>query len=589
MYFQSQPVVSCFFPRAYVPRQVPDNGRWWNGLCENEKYTYEFQLEATAAQTFRPERITQCLFGGGVENCYQTLCISGSQTTARGGKTVVLKEHHREQGSCHAPLAQRAPFSVDWLADYFWLPPDYVSELRFKPTINTYRITPSLHTEYMINECTHIKADLYLPVEHATWNMHVEERKRTVSEHGYDAGYVRADTVELTQLMPNARSSFAGCAPQLETIIIDPLKSAKISPCPLNKTALNCAYLMFGVYTTPAPWVYYGFGGIISTPAGTRPTGEYLFEALVGDGRYLRYGLEAYAQFHLFYDAKRKAWGLLTFDSTLTSCAKSCQHRTFDLCGKPNSRYCLIHQPDALVPHYSYLANLSTLEVEAHIKALFEISVMLTYAVERTNWSFGYRFWARTDDHLNIIHPQLFPEQTWALKGDAHVYGFAIQPGSDPAGTARYIRASERKATVESGTNMPSQGSTDPVVIAAARKNPRVDNPVPAITGTGQPLAASPDDLTLVNQTRSSEPPLYLSIGDLNIKSACSTGMLHTVFTIMDTKLTDGSRGHTLHLYVRGEIDFGKASTAIPPACFNQCVNIAPSQWEVALGLYVDF
>jgi hypothetical protein len=141
MYFQDQPVVSCFFPRTYTPRMLPDNGRWWDGLCENQLYTWETQIEATAAQTFRPERITQCLFGGGVENCYQTLCISGSRTNGRGGKVMVLKEHHRQPGDCHIPLSERAPFSVDWLADYFWLPTDFVSECRFKPTINTYRIT----------------------------------------------------------------------------------------------------------------------------------------------------------------------------------------------------------------------------------------------------------------------------------------------------------------------------------------------------------------------------------------------------------------------------------------------------------------
>lgn len=547
------------------------------------------QLELGVAQTFRPERITQCLFGGGVENCFQTLCVSGSQTSGRGSRTVVLKEHHRGKGECHMPITQRVPFSVDWLADYFWLPTDFVSELRFKPTINTYRVTPSLHGAYLVNDCTALEAELYLPIEHATWNLHTTERIRKNGTNADTAGYMSAEPIERDLLEPSARSFFAGHVPkEIPAIVIEPLKYAKFSPCAQQKTALNCAYMKLGLYTTPGEWVLYGFGAILSVPAGTVPTGDYLFEPLVGDGHYWRYGLEAYAQFHLFNDAVRGSWGLLTFESTLTSSAPSRQRRTFDLCNKPSSRYMLIHKLSEPIPTYSYVANISTLDVKVHIDVLFEISTTLTYATERSNWSFGYRFWARSDDRVCIECPEKFPSNTWALKGDASVYGFAIPLGALPARTAVHIPVSESKATIEAGTNMPAQGSTDANTVAAARRNPRIDNPTSA-EQNGQALAASPTDLTLANQVNKSEPPELLTINDLNIKSACSTGMLHTIFTILDTQLNDLESNVALHMYLRGEIDCGKASNAVPPAYFDQCVNIAPSQWEVAFGLYIDF
>lgn len=643
--WQDQPVVSCFFPRPYTPRQLPGNSHWpgfapsaaalcamARPVCTNSPICDSYnevpakpseeesirrlvrrslgevgslsedgwfsQLELGVAQTFRPERITQCLFGGGVENCFQTLCVSGSQTSGRGSRTVVLKEHHRSTDNCHMPITQRVPFSVDWLADYFWLPTDFVSELRFKPTINTYRVTPSLHGAYLLNECTALEAEIYLPVEHATWNLHTAERIRKNGANADAAGYFSAEPIERDILEPSARHFFAGNAPEIANVLIAPLKYAKFAPCAQHKTALNCAYMKLGVYSTPGEWVLYGLGAILSAPAGTVPTGDYLFEPLVGDGHYWRYGVEAYAQFHLFNDAVRESWGLLTFESTITSCAPSHQRRTFDLCNKPSSRYMLIHKPSELVPTYSYVANISTLDVKVHIDVLFEISTTLTYATECSNWSFGYRFWARSDDRIRIPCPNQFPSNTWALKGDASVYGFAIPPGALPAGTPVRMPASESNATIEAGTNMPAQGSTDQAAIAVARRNPRIDEPVFASllrqgsggqAQDGENLAASPTDLTLANQVNKSEPPKLLTINDLNIKSACSTGMLHTIFTILDMQLNELHSEVALHMYLRGEIDCGKASNAVPPAYFDQCVNIAPSQWEVAFGLYIDF
>jgi hypothetical protein len=571
---------------------LPGNSRWWE-RCDAQKNDLRWigQLELSAAQTFRPERITQCLFGGGVENCFQTLCISGSQSISRGCKKIVLKEHHRKDDKCHTPITERLPFSVDWLADYFWLPTDFVSEVRFKPVLNTYRVTPSAHGAYLIDDCTALEVELFLPLEHTTWNIHLTEKIRSSGTNADAAGYFGAEHIDRSELEPNARAFFAGNAPKIPGIIIHPLKHANIASCQQDKTALNCAYLKVGIYSTPGDWFLGGVGAILSIPAGTRPTGEYLFEPLVGDGHYWRYGIEGYAQFSfdISQDPNCRSWGLFTLESTITSCAPSHQKRTFDLCNNPNSRYMLIHKPFAPVPEYSYLANISTLDVKAHINVLFEISTTLTYATERANWSFGYRFWARGDDKLKFVCPDQFPADTWALKGDATVYGFAIAPGALPAGTPQRIAASESEATIETGTNMPSQGSTDPVVIVAAQRNPNIDNPMSATTNLGQPLAASPSDLTLGNQVNLSDQPIFFNINDLNIKSACSTGMLHTVFMIVDTQLNDLDAATAIHLYMRGEIDCGKASTAVPPVCFDQCVNIAPSQWEVAFGLYIDF
>jgi hypothetical protein len=585
-----QPVVSCLILPPYIPHTPLVPCRWWDDGWSDLRRA-RTGIEISIAETFHTNRLSQCFFGNGVEQVFQTICISGSRTNNRGFQLVTLKEHHRTPAYCHPDPTTRVRKSVDWLADYFGLPTDYVSEVRFFPAINTYRCIPYTFIPCIINDLFFLFS-FHFPLECATWNLHCTERIRNPGNNAHDAGYVTAHEVPRPQLAPSFRAIVSGkCTPNFTPEgIYMPLTNAKISNNPLHAAGMNCLYATLALYEQPLDWLRCGIAAILSIPTGTRPRSTHLFEPIIGNGHYLQYGGALYGNIALFDNTAKNIWGTLDIDLTITHCNKTRQRRTFDLEEKPNSRYMLVHQPSAPTPIYTLLANVSTLTIYAHINILCELSAAFTYNTAQTAWSFGYRFWARSNDRLTFINPHEFPSGLWSLKGDASVYGFAIPSGDTVSGTAIHIPVSQKKAAIEAGTNIPAHGSTDPTIIAMAKRNPHIDNPVPATTPTGQLLAASPDQLVITNTINKSVPPVFLSYTDLNIKSSCSTGTLHSLFTIITTHLPSHKQTpRDWYLYLKGELILGKTTTAIPPARFTQCVNNAPSQWEISFGLYVQF
>src|SRR5207248_3451167 len=130
-----------------------------------------------------------------------------------------------------------------------------------------------------------------------------------------------------------------------------------------------------------------------------------------------------------------------------------------------------------------------------------------SYTKKNNYWTFGYNAWKRGCENI-CINNHDFPEKIWAIKGDAHVYGFIAQqtnPEDLPVGKAVALSATESKATINYGTNLPKQGvSTDAtkrtIQIQNAQKNPTINSPEPAFAGNNQYLVASTTDLSITNQ-----------------------------------------------------------------------------------------
>src|SRR5690606_38516653 len=125
---------------------------------------------------------------------------------------------------------------------------------------------------------------------------------------------------------------------------------------------------------------------------------------------------------------------------------KAKQTRTFDLKGKPNSRYMLAERlastTGATVPvlentavafdgTYSPVANFSTRDCKVSIGVQGDVVAMFTYTVRGFSWDLGYNFWGMSSEKISLSCDDdsscparvPFAENTWALKGDASVYG----------------------------------------------------------------------------------------------------------------------------------------------------------------------
>src|SRR5205807_953703 len=123
------------------------------------------------------------------------------------------------------------------------------------------------------------------------------------------------------------------------------------------------------------------------------------------------------------------------------------------------------------------------------------------YTHRNSTWSIGYSLWKRGCEHIHMRDCTNF-DNTWALKGDAFMFGFVAENTSGmglPIETAVPLSATEMRATINTGTNfLPTGVSTDEaqktVQIHMAQRNPKIDNPEPAFAGNHQRLVASLDD-----------------------------------------------------------------------------------------------
>ena len=220
--------------------------------------------------------------------------------------------------------------------------------------------------------------------------------------------------------------------------------------------------------------------------------------------------------------------------------AKQC--RTFDLKDRgPNSRYMLAEKMTQDVIKnlegngiaatsqfnnaYSPVANLTHLQVKASSAVQVDLTAMFNYTSCGFGFDFGYNFWYRSCEKLSIdcdCSNQL-DGKTWALKGDAHVFGF------DGGGNQNFVplSATQSKATITSVTNF-VDGQANP------QTNPNIDNPQPATGDSDAPftnddtLFATPN---LNNQINTSIQSVFLTLQDIDCDSSRTRGISHKLFT----------------------------------------------------------
>jgi hypothetical protein len=209
---------------------------------------------------------------------------------------------------------------------------------------------------------------------------------------------------------------------------------------------------------------------------------------------------------------------------------RNCQLRSFDFKDKPNSRYMLLETmktpavalfanetPGAVgggvAPAYQYVGvagglvhaiNKTTFNVTTSFDAQVDLALKLGY--QHCGWEFdiGYDLWARTCEKI-CVRGDGFPANTYALKGDAYIYGYT---GISPIA----LSATESLADIHAGTNTPI-GTT---FARVQLQNPGIDTPRFAQT-TGNVVLTGPG-LSTLEQTRTSLTPVLLSDADVDYR-----------------------------------------------------------------------
>lgn len=597
---QSTQVITFISPRSQgfnTPRVISG----WDTIThcptqENLYSTYGFVIEPTVS--FRSERINQCLFGqdivrkdGDDTEWKDFIIVSGSQT-----------EH-------------RSP-NKDWLADYFGLPTDFSSVVRFQPRVNNVIVEAQSFWGFN-NIAKGLYAEIFLPLVYTNWKLDIGEAVINRGNNGYAPGYFNPNGVERSDLL-NAFSHYISGynVPQIDDLTFQPLTQGKMSPC--SRRAVHFAELRANL---GYDWFIHDLHHIgiktqLAIPLGTRPHGEFLFEPVVGNGHHYELGLGI--------TAHARAWENVTTDErvdffidiTVNHMFKTTQRRAFDVKGKPNSRYMLAEKMTSNVSdnltgmgtitsyqfdrEVSSIVNFTTRDIVVDSNAQADIALSLSYTYKRNYWTIGYDAWKRGCENISLKNCNEFPENMWAIKGDAQIYGFIgdqPNPSDLPIGTAIALSATESQATINYGKNLPKQGVSSNeaeriIEIQTAQKNPNIDFPQPAFAGNNQYLVASPllrqgfegqaNNTTIANQINTSIQPVLITLADLDLNSAATSGFSHKLFTHFDHQIHTHGRAES-HIGFGSEIEFGRQAGLPPAIGDDKCINCALSQWGVWL------
>jgi len=529
--------------------------------------------------TFRPERINESLFGDDAGKCKKTLTISGSQVAKRNPQT-------------------------DWLADYFGLPTDFQSMVHFCPYTATFIFRPYFHYSTGAH-LKHLYVLVSAPVVHTKWTLNIGEHVTAAGENGYSAGYFTEQAVPRTQLLSNFLSFVTGTVPSIENLTFHPLARAKMSTKPLYKTALAALQATLGVVPWKSDWYHVAPYIQGSLPTDNRPAGHFLFEPITNNGHQATVGIGCSGRVLAWHDDDAIQSVTIWANIVASHVFKAQQTRTFDIKGRPLSRYQLVEHlapndqsilaiqgapNNPIQPVYaqeiSPLANFTTFSVHVSAPGMVDFTLMAMYKSPRTFFTFFYGVWARTGEHIDIQNPSLFPAN-WAFKGDASVFGFVGEngpPGSPPIGTPVALSATESMASIYHGTNFPRTGigtTNTEAVIAQAQRNPHIDFPLPAATTSGQRLVASTTDLSAENTINTSKPPVPLSLSDIDLVSGQTRGLAQKIGTHLHKTWT--RKKYAWFLGFGAQVDFGRQPGPTEKEERATSLNTAFSFWSLSI------
>jgi len=532
-------------------------------------------------RSFNAHHLAKCLFGASLGSC-NTINVSGSQVQGRGER--------------------------DWLADYFYLPTDFQSTLHFKPVIDNFIIDANLY--FGLEEWAKgLYCIIYFPIVHSRWNLNFCEKVQNSGVNDYAPGYVTSSPngVPRNELLKDVSQFMSGKtifpSDNDTNVLFEPLTKALMLPEKHIRTRIADVRVSFGWDAVNNACGRFGFYFQIAAPTGNKPEGRVLFESIVGNGHHWELGGGISGNWNFWYSADEKHSCELYFDATVTHFLTNEQVSTFDIQGKPLSRYMLAEKmtahthdlkvgdtaDDAQVPQFQFnnelspVANVTTFPVHVKIAAQADIICILNYAHTCWNVDIGYNFWARSCEKIEpVTRFEPVVNHFWALKGDAQVFGFDRGvDGTGPIIETVALSATESNATIHQGTNnTPSDqpptnpGIDSPALAFVSSNNPFTDN---------DPLNSVPNGNALA-QINSSIIPHILKADDIELVG--TSGRSSKFFMHIHYQIPQRTSGWIPFIGFGGEVEFAhnaknECSQAACITCEQPCLPCAVSQWGI--------
>jgi hypothetical protein len=565
--YAQQHLATYFNFRSVSRDAARDLAGWTNYINKNhDRESVYGALSVTPewTQTFDSKKITQSLFGNSLScnGCGPYLNIAGSQVANRNEHAL--------------------------LADYFYLPPDFESNVYFNPSIHNFvtdigwylGLDPWKKGLYYF---------LHAPFAYTKWDLSMKEDIINPGVNGYSAGYFAPDTISRGTLLEQFTDFANGkTLPNINNIAFQELKYAQMSCKTLTKARLAEIRTGFGWNWRAKDYYHLGLNGQVAFPTGLRPKGNFLFEPMVGNSHFweLGFGLNGHYSFWENNDETKSC--MFYVDANVTHLFNTRQARTFDLISAgPLSRYMLATEmtqpavnllgggkvPSAQFDNdYLPVANATTLNVNVNIAVQADLVFMFTYTSGNMSYDIGYNYWGRTGENITLKPLESLAEQRYALKGDARMFGF-VQSGT----TAIPLSATNSYATIYKGTNGANNKTNNAIDFPQqATTNPPISiPPAPQI-----PLMYQPNSIASTDEINTSVPPVLITYSDIDVQAAGSHDSSSKIFGHI--AYTAPQKSWTPYIGAGGYAEFNHSPSKNCKT--NNCSSISgASQW----GLWV--
>lgn len=578
-----------------------DNARdFYGAFSITPEYTHSWQ-NYQIAEYFWCDALSRkhdYMIGSCCGNNYPTIDIQGTKTLGRSSNAL--------------------------MAENFYLPTDYKSEVRFDPVIDNVLLDLSLYLG-LDNILEGLYVKVWSPLCHTRWSLNMCEKIFDIGSNNYDPGYF-SDALTDDFKNPGAYGVARG---HMNASFYDYIvKGAAM------RQSLNCEYKSlenarikdgyatksgFAELTTVLGWNFWRnpdyHGGInfrIVAPTGNRPDGKLLFEPIIGNGHHwaLGAGLSAHwCLWHASDEAKDVSFYLEAYATHLFSAR---QRRTFDLCSKPLSRYMVAAQfndhaetlyadgtqePWHTTGVFMPIANITTLPVNVSAAAQGECTFDISYTDCHWQFDIGLNFWGRMCEKISLCPSQQLENLNccnYALKGDAFMYGFAgrsSMPGNFIIETpAVALSSTQSKATIFRGANNWPFGRPNDTI--SWNQNPGIDSKKFADLSDGTPLytreigpSESPLNYGWLHVLTSQEPH-FISSSDLDLSAAQTQGMSSSLFINLGY-LFDSRCKISPYINVGTRLEFGTEDEAFCcTSCKEYCCSKSCSSGQCASSTY---
>lgn len=515
-------------------------------LNSDEESTYvNLNSNLAYAQSFRANRLAECLFGDDLVGC-NSIRIQGSDVADRNANA--------------------------WLADYFYLPSDYDADFSINPKV----------TSGLANLDLYVGLDgwvdgMYLrvhgPIVWSKWDLKFNELCDQNFTNSHREGYFTWDGMSNDQLLetfgdyargaaPLNTSGFDGASLDQDSIGVafQGLNYAKMERCSRSRTGFADLRFELGYDMLSCEDYHFGMNLQVAAPTGSRRQAEFAFDPTIGNGNHWEIGGGLTAHYTAWRcEAEDKSVSLF-LDASFTHMNNAKEQRTFDLKCRPNSRYMLAEKmgtPTTLLTGgatsvasvapvkqfkgvYAPVANLTTVDVHVRANIQTDIALMVNYTSNNWGFDLGYDFWARSSEKISLPStptkdccPSLctMDKNQWALKGDAAVFGFmADNSGNLATNDPVALSATQCGATIHKGTN--ASADVADCTGVDSLQNCGVDNAQFAFgsqgAGSATRLVHSPGLTAESDAVKTSVEPLFINCCDINFQR--TKGLSHKVF-----------------------------------------------------------